>query len=159
VSASIDEVIVRAMRANPNDRYPDVGSLWEALAAACGDAEAAADARSVGCLLRIERRVGEPDDDAVADAIADVHGEAAARLGAAGFTLAVDGNRSQVWARRADTAPAPVLAAAQTAVRAIVRRAAAAISVRSLLRVGEASWQGGRPIGGELLDLWRWEEA
>jgi hypothetical protein len=52
-----------------------------------------------------------------------------------------------------------VLAAAQAAVRAIIRRAAAAISVRSLLRVGEASWQGGRPIGGELLDLWRWEEA
>jgi eukaryotic-like serine/threonine-protein kinase len=156
VPPAIDDVIVRAMATDPAARYPTVRSLWAALETACAGSEARV-GRTIGCRVRLAATAAGAalDDDEATDAIVDAHAEIAAWLGGAGFTLAVDGTRSQLWVRPADGDLALVLAAAQAAVRELERRRGP-VAVRTELRVGEAAWQDGRAVGGPLLDLWTW---
>ena len=158
VPPAIDEVIVRAMQADPAARYPDVIALGQALEAACAETPSPmVRGRSIACHVRVAaapRDAGDLDADAIADAIAEVHADTAAWLGGAGFVLALDSSRTQVWVRPVDGDPAIVLAASQAAVRELERRRGRPVIVRGALRVGDAAWREGRPVGGELLDWW-----
>ncbi len=141
---ALDDVVVKAMRIEPADRYDDVASLGRALAAAL-DLPAEPDGPAVACRVRV---VPSRDGDDVADAIADALEDATARLDGAGFTRAVDAGRTQVWLRPAGADPSAVLAVAQSAARQLERRRSPAVTVRAALRVGDRA---------ELLDLWRWD--
>lgn len=153
LSPRLDEVVTRAMSANPDDRYPSAAAFLEAVRAAlsdagpgpalpatagadAGDAQADAEAPTPAHAVYVDVRVdpgriadpaqAEPDDDAVLDAVDTVLEQAARAFADRGFQIALESSNAVLFVRAGSPEP-------QAAARERHETAAAAIELQRAL--------------------------
>lgn len=167
VSPRFDAVVARCLQKRKEDRFDDVAALLDALAritaagagaeAGLGDAAAHGTEAAIPCVGVHVTAVaaGDPDDDAVLDAMDALLDQAHDVLEAAGLTVAVEsGNALLAVAALTDVDPARVREAA-----ARMAGAGLAVAVHAAGAVREGGREDGRFVGGDLFCLGQWNES
>jgi len=148
ISEAIDAIIIKTLRTDPAQRYPNVRALATALRAATTPAAATSSLARPTLALHLEiASTGTAEQLDITALVGD-------RLAALGLSIAASAGNALVLVRTIAGDAAPLVADLRSAVADLTERARDhGLVLRAAVHTGEARWADGRCVGGPLLVL------